>query len=92
MECFLFLCLSQSVTQAQFTIPIVRTKNCNSWDSGKERSEVGKIKSIVVNPSKPANESFGPLNSNSIGSPYVDPGKYDLRSNVTSRSNSTVAH
>lgn len=58
----------------------------------KERSEVGKIKSIVVNPSKPANESFGPLNSNSIGSPYVDPGKYDLRSNVTSRSNSTVAH
>jgi hypothetical protein len=46
---------------------------------GKERSEVGKTKSIVVNPAKPANETFGKLITNSVGDPYQDPGRYTLR-------------
>jgi len=51
----------------------------NSSALGKERSEVGRIKSVIVNPCKSANEGFGPLNSNCINNPYVEPGKYHLR-------------
>ena len=35
---------------------------------------------MVVNPCKNSNATFSPLLSNSIGDPYVDPGKYQLRS------------
>lgn len=40
---------------------------------------------MTVNPSKRANESFGTFISNSIGDPYVDPGKYSLRSSSASK-------
>lgn len=46
-----------------------------------------------MNPCKSANETFGPLNSNSSGNPYIDPGKYQLRTdNSSERSYSTIDH
>lgn len=44
---------------------------------GRERADVGKIKSMVVNPAKGVSDTFGPLISNSIDNPYVDPGRYN---------------
>jgi len=50
---------------------------CNCYFLGRERADVGKVKSIVVNPAKGINDTFGPLISNSIDNPYVDPGRYN---------------
>jgi hypothetical protein len=50
---------------------------------GHERKDVGKIKSMTVNPCKKANETFGSFVSNSVGDPYVEPAKYHLRGNST---------
>ena len=77
--CFLCLFLSLSGIQALFITPIVSLRHVTVF-AGKERSDVGKIRGVIVNPCKSANESFGPLNSNSTNSPYVEPGKYILRS------------
>ena len=70
-----------------------KTPVCN-WLIGKERSEVGKVKSIVVNPSKGPNETFGPLISNGVNNPYVDPGRYnnELRRSTSVRSSVEVPH
>lgn len=47
---------------------------------GKERSEVGKMKNIVNNPSKGVKDTFERvLRSNAVGDMYVDPGQYFLR-------------
>ena len=90
--CSLCQFLSQSEIQAQFIIPIVSFQPVTVF-AGKERSDVGKIRGVIVNPCKSANESFGPLNSNSTNSPYVEPGKYILRSDEKSqRSQSTLTH
>jgi hypothetical protein len=47
-----------------------------------------------VNPSKGTNETFGPLISNGINNPYVDPGRYnnELRRSTSVRSSVEVAH
>lgn len=47
-------------------------------DIGKERSEVGRTKSVVANPCKKASETFGKFVTNAIGDEYIDPGKYNL--------------
>ena len=45
----------------------------------KERHEVGQNRRISVNPCKgtTATEGFGKFESNALGDPYVDPGKYN---------------
>lgn len=44
---------------------------------GKERNEVGRIKSVVVNPCRSSKESFTKFITNANGDPYVDPGKFN---------------
>lgn len=45
----------------------------------KERHEVGLNKGMTVNQCRGANatETFGKFQSNALGDPYVDPGKYN---------------
>ena len=47
---------------------------------GRERSEVGKLRNIMNNPSKGCKDTFErELKSNAIGDAFVDPGQYFLR-------------
>ena len=47
---------------------------------GRERSEFGKIKSILNNPARGTKDTFEKeLKSNAIGDEFVDPGQYFLR-------------
>jgi hypothetical protein len=46
---------------------------------GKERHEVGKLKSMLNNPSRGCIDTFEKLKSNAIGDAFVDPGQYFLR-------------
>ena len=47
---------------------------------GKERSEVGKLKNMLNNPSRGIKDTFErELKSNAIGDSFVDPGQYFLR-------------
>lgn len=47
---------------------------------GRERSEVGKIKGMLNNPSKGTKDTFEKvLKSNAIGDDFIDPGQYFLR-------------
>ena len=49
-------------------------------NQGRERSECGKIKSILNNPSRGTKDTFErDLKSNAIGDEFVDPGQYFLR-------------
>lgn len=49
-------------------------------NKGRERSECGKIKSILNNPSRGTKDTFEKdLKSNAIGDEFVDPGQYFLR-------------
>lgn len=70
--------LLQLVTQA-LTIKLIVSKKIQKVTviSGKEKSEVGRIKSVVANPCKSANETFTKFITNALGDPYVDPGKYN---------------
>ena len=43
----------------------------------KERHEVGQNRAMTVNGCKNAKETFGKFQSNALGDPYVDPGKYN---------------
>lgn len=63
------------VTRARATKHTVR--HLNITDIGKERSEVGRTKSVVANPCKKASETFGRFVTNAIGDEYIDPGKYN---------------
>jgi len=58
----------------------------------KERHEVGQNRRISVNPCKgtTATEGFGKFESNALGDPYVDPGKY-FNSLRKPRSNSALS-
>ena len=48
--------------------------------SGRERSECGKIKSVLINPARGTRDTFEKeLKSNAIGDQFVDPGQYFLR-------------
>ena len=40
---------------------------------------MGKVRDMTINPAKGTQETFGKFISNSIGDPFVDPGKYHLR-------------
>jgi hypothetical protein len=46
---------------------------------GKEKSEVGKLKQVINNPSRGRLDTFEKLKSNAIGDAFVDPGQYYLR-------------
>ena len=47
---------------------------------GRERSECGKMKSILNNPARGTKDTFEKeLKSNAIGDEFVDPGQYFLR-------------
>jgi len=47
---------------------------------GRERSECGKIKSVLNNPARGTKDTFEKeLKSNAIGDEFVDPGQYFLR-------------
>lgn len=41
---------------------------------GKERHEVGQIKSVIINPAGGTKDTFEKLKSNAIGDAFVDPG------------------
>ncbi len=48
--------------------------------AGRERSECGKLKSILNNPARGTKDTFEKdLKSNAIGDEFVDPGQYFLR-------------
>ena len=77
MECFQCRHLLLLVTQVLAIKPIVNKISCVTVFIGRERYDVGKIKGIVVNPARGVSDTFGPLISNSINNPYVDPGRYN---------------
>ena len=51
---------------------------------GKERDQVGRTKSVINNPSKPANETFSRFISNACGDSYQDPGRFNASLRSTS--------
>lgn len=66
--------------QAQIIKPFVCTYfYYNCLHLGRERNEVGRVKSVIINPSKPANESFTQFTTTNVGDPYQDPGTFNLR-------------
>ncbi len=81
-DAFHTLCRLQLATNQLITKLTVR-KDFILLYLGHERKDVGKIKSMTVNPCKKANETFGSFVSNSVGDPYVEPAKYHLRGNST---------
>ena len=47
---------------------------------GRERSEVGKVKSVLNNPARGTKDLFErELKSNALGDEFIDPGQYFLR-------------
>lgn len=44
------------------------------FNVGIERSEVGKSKQVITNPSRGTMDTFEKLKSNAIGDAFVDPG------------------
>ena len=68
-------------TRVKITKPTVRSNfecNCYSFiHIGKERNEVGRIKSVVANPCRSSKESFTKFITIANGDPYVDPGKFN---------------
>ena len=53
---------------------IKRTHHLISIILGKERSQCGKNRGITVNRCKGTKETFGNLQSNGIGDPFIDAG------------------
>lgn len=48
--------------------------------TGRERSEVGKVKGVLNNPARGTKDTFErELKSNAIGDEFIDPGQYFLR-------------
>lgn len=62
----------------------VGDESTNYQTKRKDAKDCGKVKDMVINPSRRTGDTFTKLASNSIGDPYVDPGQYYLR-----RANST---
>ena len=80
---------------ALFSMPVSLTVGDSSTcyqTFRKERHEVGQNRRISVNPCKgtTATEGFGKFESNALGDPYVDPGKYN-NSLRKPRSNSALS-
>ena len=90
---------------ALFSMPVGLTVGDNSTcyqTFRKERHEVGLNRAMTVNGCKNAKETFGNFQSNALGDPFVDPGKYNqslrgMRSNSQNKpfltqSNRKVRH
>lgn len=73
---------SQKQRNGLFSMPLgvtIGDGSTNYQTYRKERHEVGAVKPYTVNPCGDTKQTFGKLESNAIGNPYVDPGQYDLR-------------